>query len=921
VTLALTPQWAADPDWPALRAAVAEVVESGARLEIFAILPEAPDSETSRAFLAKVSEAAGPAAALGLALSKEGFPADLLKDPDRLALTLKLLASAIRGAHSTTPVYFGQVTPDALPLLPALYERDFRAYMDGYSSEGGGADGAPDPSVVKFLREHHPGAPLWLHLPKVSTPLGAQLMVLVAAYRDATFVDFETDRPAEIWKALVDLRAQLPPSTGPGFEARAMTLTGARGVREDLGTIHLLDAGSLKQSILIVPTRAGSVRETLEMMVPTEDVADPVAYPLPSGPPVALQARSDPAAHETRMAIPFEGQPILVSFGRLRTGTVGHDSMAVSQVYRIPVEVILARHQAVQLAQDVALENYRCPARVEYHFKLPGSTGSIDVTFLNTFFFERGAGARWVQEQLLLNGVAWKGKRIPELPVIEPEKVNTLPLALTLGRDYTYRYVGDEDAGGVPCHVVEFIPASQAGGSFYTGRVWIERATFKMRRMRVRQTGLQEPQVSNEETDEFADFSGPDALEFRLLASVEGQQIFSLAGRNIIAERAITFGSPSINSGDFRDEVQRAEASDKLILQDTEKGLRYLTKEADGTRKIEMEPDTRRSVAVGGVYSDPSLKYPLPLFGFAYLDYAWKGPKNQLSLFVTGVANTLDVSRVNLWPKVDGRLDAVLFLVPLEDKFYVGGEESKGQRVKILREIASGGLGWRPWEFLKLSTGVDLAYYRYSKTSGTSPLFVVPSSHADGALTLSAEFARWGWSLDADASLHVRSSWEPWGLNPSHREAQGARSYGRWNVTLSKSFYLPKFQQIAVSAAYMDGADLDRFSRYSFTYLGRLKMAGFAGSGVRFDRGGILHAVYEFNLAEVVRFSLQADAGRVLPEKGTGPWQDHAGVGFSGSVVGPWRTYWTLGVGYALKSDIPPVRGAMTASLVVMKFW
>lgn len=920
VTLALPAGWDDGADWQAFGAAATAVAASGARLEISVALAGSPESEESRAYLGKVSEVCGPASALDLQLSWEEFPRELRDDPDRLAFTLKSLISALRGGRSGTPVHLGSVTPEVLPLLPGLFERDLRAYVDGYSAPGA-ADGSPDGAAVKFLRDHHPGAPLWLHLPRVSTPLGAQLVVLVAAYRDATFVDLETDHPAEIWKALADLRAQLPTSTGPGFAARTVALSGAQGPRDDLGVIHLLDGETLRQCLVIVPTRQGSVRETISVTVPTEDVADPVAYPLPSGPPVQLGAHSDAAAHQTRMAVPFEGRPVLVGFGRLKTGTVGRDDLAVSQTYRIPVEVLLARHQGVQLAQDMALENYRCGARVDYHFKLPGSTGSVDLTFLNTFFFERGRGSRWVQDQLLLNGVAWKGKRIPELPVIEPEKVNVLPLALTLGRDYSYRYIRDEMVEGVPCHLVEFVPSAGLSGSFYTGKVWIEKGTYLKRRMSVRQTGLQEPQISNEETDEYRDFPGPGGRTYRLLATVSGQTIFSLAGRNILAERTIAFDAPEVNGEGFREEVAQAEASDKLILQDTEKGLRYLTKEDDGTRKLEMEPDTHRALAVGGVYSDPSLRYPLPLLGFAYVDYAWKGPKSQLSLFVTGVANTLNVSKVNLWPKVDGRLDAVLILIPLEDKFYVAGEEWEGARVKVLREIASAGLGWRPWEFLKFSAGLDLAYYRYSKASTTSPLFTLPSSHADVAVTASAEFARRGWSLDADASLHRRSTWRPWGMKPSAEAAHQATNYSRWNASLSKSFYLPKFQKIALSAAYLDGRDLDRFSRHSFTYLGRLKMAGFAGSGVRFDRGGILHATYEFNLAEVIRFSLQADAGRVQPDRGAGLWQDHTGVGISGSIVGPWRTYWTLDVGYAARSSIPAVRGSTTAALMVMKFW
>jgi hypothetical protein len=921
VTLSIPAAWASEPDWPGLDAAVAAVAGSGASLHLLAALPHPPDSQEALAYLARVSDHMGEAVSFGVSLDRSRPGAGLPEDAGLRALCLKRLAASARGSRPAVKVYLGDVAEAGALPQDALFAEDLGAYVDGYSATSTDPSGSPPDEFQRSLRARQPSASLWLHLPQVSTPIGAQLLVLASAYRDAPFADVETDHIEEVWRGLLDLRAQIPPRMGPGFATRATALSGAAGHREDLGLIHLLDSESLRQGILIVPTRAGGPKEILTLTVPTEDVGSPQAFPLPAGPASAVSFRADAPAHQTRMEIPYGGGAVLVTFDRLKTGAVGEDSLSVFEVYRVPLEVILARHQAVQLAQDEALHHYRCAATVDYHFKLPASGGSLDVTFVNTFFFEKGAGARWVQNQLLLNGVAWKGKRIPELPVIEPEQVNVLPLALTLGRDYTYMLLRDEEVEGAPCHVVEFLPAPEGKGSLYSGKIWIEKGTFLKKKMSVRQMGLKEPLISSEETDRYRDFEGADGRRYRLLSAVSGQMLFSIAGRNIIAERSIRFEDPEINGPGFGEEIAGAEASDKPMLQETPEGLRILARERDGTRRLETMPKTNRTVAVGGAYTDPSLRYPLPLFGVAYFDYAWKGPQNQFSLFATGVVNTLDLSRVNLFRQVDGRLDAVLFAVPLDDRYYEDGEEVEGQRVKILREVASAGLGWRPWEFIKLAIGADLAYSRYSRSSKTAPGFVLPRSHADGALTLTADFSRWGWSLEADASLHRRSSWEPWGADPLNSRAREARDYVKWNASTSKSLYLPMFQKIALSASWFDGRDLDRFSQYSFTYLGKYKMAGFAGSGLRFDRGGLLHLVYGFNLAEVVRFSLQADVARVQPTRALDPWQNHAGAGLSASVVGPWRTYWTLDVGRAVRSDIPPLKGETTAALVVMKFW
>ena len=52
---------------------------------------------------------------------------------------------------------------------------------------------------------------------------------------------------------------------------------------------------------------------------------------------------------------------------------------------------------------------------------------------------------------------------------------------------------------------------------------------------------------------------------------------------------------------------------------------------------------------------------------------------------------------------------------------------------------------------------------------------------------------------------------------------------------------------------YLDGSDLDRFSRYEFSFFGDDRLNGFSGSGVRFDQGWIARAGYAFNLFEVIR--------------------------------------------------------------------
>ena len=921
VTLSVPREWSANPDWRAFDAAVEAARGGRARLCVSTAIPLAADNEATLAYLATLSEHAGPwADTLALALSGPEFLETFKGEPDHVALTVKRLAAALRG-KSEAAVLIGEVTEEGAPLLDPLYERDLRAYLDGYQTEASPQTGEASEEVVRSIEMRHLGAPLLVHFQKAEKPIAAQLLILLSASKGVAYTDVEAQDLPGVWSGLMALRSRISPRMAPGFATEATAIESPAGPRIDIGIINLLDADAMVQGMALVPRVSKSPVGQVEVRLPTADVTDPRAFPLPGGDKISLGYSADQKKSETVIHVPWQGKALLVLFNRLKTGTVGQEKIDVTGVYKIPVEIILARHQATQQAQDLFLENYKSDAEVNYHFKLPGGVGSLDITFKNAFFFQKGVGARWVESQLLLNGVVWKGKTIPELPIVEPEKVNTLPLMLTLGRDYSYRYIRDEEAEGHGCYVVEFIPLPEVKGSLYAGRVWIDKKSYARIKMSVKQTGLTEPQVSNDETDFYAPFAGPDGKSYWLLSKVSGQQLFSMGGVNLVSERQIRFGPPAINSPDFSQEVAKAEASDKPMLQDTREGLRYLQKQKDGTRKLEMEPKTSRLLAVGGAYYDQSLDYPIPLIGVNYLNWDFKKTKTQVNLFAAGAVNTLTVSKVDLLPKLDGAFNGVLFAIPMEDRFYPGGVEDESQRVKTLREYADFGLGWRFSELSKLKLDVEAEYYRFSKTSHTSWLFRLPQDHFDLDASLTYTFAWRGLSVRASYEQHKRSTWEPWGLPGEHEDASKFKDYATWNATVSKSFYLRAFQKISTGVTWLDGRDLDRFSRFKFAYLGRQSLSGFAGSGIRFDRGAIATLGYEFNVASVVRFAVSAEQARVQPVRDLSPWQSHTGASLQGSVAGPWKTYWTLDAGYAVKSDIPAVEHKYTVALVVLKLW
>mgnify|MGYP000597386412 CR=1 FL=1 len=61
-------------------------------------------------------------------------------------------------------------------------------------------------------------------------------------------------------------------------------------------------------------------------------------------------------------------------------------------------------------------------------------------------------------EDFFFEGVKWRSGRLPELPLIQPEKVITLPLDLTLDKTYSYRLIGRDRVGGREAYELEFQP-------------------------------------------------------------------------------------------------------------------------------------------------------------------------------------------------------------------------------------------------------------------------------------------------------------------------------------------------------------------------------------------------------------------------------------------------------------------------------
>ena len=91
---------------------------------------------------------------------------------------------------------------------------------------------------------------------------------------------------------------------------------------------------------------------------------------------------------------------------------------------------------------------------MEQHFRPSVADPGYDVVTENRFYVDRD-GVEWEELSFSVNGSKWKEDR-PAFPLLQPEKVLSVPLTLRLSNDYTYRLEGMSRLDDRDCYVVHF---------------------------------------------------------------------------------------------------------------------------------------------------------------------------------------------------------------------------------------------------------------------------------------------------------------------------------------------------------------------------------------------------------------------------------------------------------------------------------
>jgi len=815
--------------------------------------------------------------------------------PLEYAFLVKRASVAVTGVDPDARVVVGPLPP-APEWLTAFYGEEIAAYLDGVTL-------APAPeeelaAAVAKLAELDPGRPLALDGAPWPEPAARALAEaargVAAGFGTTLFAAGALDGAGLAPLVLLanEFSGELSLDRGTAPAGGAESWSFVRG--EDLGLR------------VLVAAPAGS--DELSLDFPDPQLRDP-ARVLPDGQVVPLgSARRTATGLAVKVADPAPVEILRVGRASIQELEGIEEEVTVAGERQMPVEEILRRLQAFEDGQNRRLRHYQALNRTTLRFQAASGVGAIEATFEGEMFARQGEPFDWAWQRFLINGVAWRGKSIPELPLIQPEKAAAMPLEILFNKEYRYALAGTDTVEGRDCWVVDFEPiaAVAPGRTLYKGRVWVDREVYARVRTRAVQLGLEGEVLSNEETLDYTpvDTEGRPAAWSRdsyvLPLSTTGQQILSVVNTALVVEKSVELTQVTVNGPEFDQRREAALASEATMVRDTAEGLRYLVKsdEPGGERTVKADFDTNRLLGLAGVFYDDSLDYPIPLAGVNYLDLEFGGAKRQLNAFFGGVLGILSYADPRLFgSKVDLGVDVFGFAIKTSDQLYRDEVEQPGEEVREMPARVTVNLGFPLGNFWKVSSSYRLQWTDYSTADDTAPEFVLPKDNLTQSFGLGLQFARSGYRLNLTGTWSQRSDWESWGLPGNAEYDPSQEDYLTWEASASKNWYLANFRKIGLEINYSGGEDLDRFSKYGFGFFGGNRVHGYQIGKVRAEEVWAGHLTYGFELGSLLRLDAVGDAAWATDAVSGLDNELLAGVGVQGTFMGPWETLITLDVG------------------------
>ena len=309
--------------------------------------------------------------------------------------------------------------------------------------------------------------------------------------------------------------------------------------------------------------------------------------------------------------------------------------------------------------------------------------------------------------------------------------------------------------------------------------------------------------------------------------------------------------------------------------------------------------DTNKLFALGGVFYDDALDYPLPLAGINYFNFDFRGSGKQLNVFFGGALLVADIAEPRLFgSRFDAGADAFVFAFPSTDTFYRDDREVPEEEIESTTGNVGLKLGHPLGSFGKLNGEYTLRYTRYGETDNTRPDFVLPSRHPHPLARPADELRPRGLGVPASPAATTCAPTGTSGACPATRSSTPRPRTTRSGRRRSpRTGICPASSKLGLEVNYSGGQDLDRFSKYEFGFFGATRVHGYQSNRVRAEEVWAAHASYGFELGELFRLEAVGDAAWATDESTGLESELLAGVGVQGTFIGPWQTVVNLDLG------------------------
>lgn len=833
-------------------------------------------------------------------------------DPALVSYAIKRLSISAQGQGVAKRILIARDE-----MLPALFEAGANAYFDAIVTDAKYVE-----STFALVNEKDPAKKIFAVVPIESpNPLfdlaktfasGAVRAYAQGAVTPQALAQFNATMTSD-WA--FDSTARVPVLDAKGAAVEMPVLTFVRG--EDLRTMVIARGAAAASSILSLPEDRYTKPRRIDA--------------------AGERAITDSGTRNGRLLVGAppakDAYAVLVDYTQKTDKSAVKETLDIATERGISVEEIIRNHQSYDAYQETVQPRYIARNTTKLRFEIGNGAESLEAAIAGDYFSDPAGKADWVWQDFYINGVRWKYGRIPELPLIQPEKVTQLPLDIHLTNDYHYELVRTTDLLGYKTYEVRFEPPKNAPADLplYRGTVWIDARTWARVRISMVQLHLTGEVLSNEERVDFVPFARNTHTQLAseevaktdpreliwLPINVEAQQVVSAAGRANVVQRATTFTNFRLDPPEFSNQLAQASASDARMVRETESGLRYLEKRG-GERVVKEGFDTSQVFMLGGVHHDSGLEYPVvPLGGIDYFNFNLFKKGIQTNVFFAGVVVAANATHPNVAnTRTNIGADFFGIGVPTENTMYRNGEEERGETVKALPLGLTLRAGHPVFGFGKFDVSFGVSHFTYQRAEDTAANFAVPSDTFVFSPGASFTYARKGYTFSSFYDYSRRSEWEPWGNLAEYDPAQ--KSFARFGASFGKSFYLPKFQRLGLDFNYLDGTRLDRFSKYELGFFGSQRVHGVRSGSVHADRAMIGHLSYGFVFSDQFRMEAFYDHALIDDPSANLERAPFQGLGIAGQTVGPFGTLVRLDIGKTIGRN---AQDGFVANVVFLKLF